>query len=64
MSLRASDNDEAWNLNMTNIVTQRERIKCYLFEEKKNMFWDIWWYIECFKNSGMYKQFLNGKPYM
>ena len=26
MRLQASDNDEAWNLNMTNIVTQRERI--------------------------------------
>ena len=63
MSLRASDNDEAWNLNMTNIVTQRKCIKCYSFE-KKNMFRDIWWYIEFFKNSGIYKQFLNGKPYM
>ena len=38
MRLWASDNDEAWNLNMTNIVTQRERIKCYLFEEKKTCF--------------------------
>ena len=62
MRLRASDNDEAWNLNMTNIVTQRKRIKCYSFE--KNMFWDIWWYIEFFENSEIYKQFLNGKPYM
>ena len=53
MRLRASDNDEAWNLNMTNIVTQRKRIKSYSFE--KNMFWDIWLYIEFFKNSGIYK---------
>ena len=33
MRLWASDNDEAWNLNMTNIVTQRKRIKSYSFEE-------------------------------
>ena len=62
MRLRASDNDEAWSLNMTNILTQRKHIKSYSFE--KNMFWDIWWYIEFLKNSGIYKEFLNGKSYM
>ena len=53
MRLQASDNDDAWNLNMNNIVTQRKHIKSYSFE--KNMFWDIWWYIEFLKNLGIYK---------